>query len=597
MIISVRKICAGVALVPLTLSFAAGATPRAIFSLEDINPFKSECTENQYKAAGMCWPKGKVFGLPDVPALGQIVPKEIKTLVDTLGVVPNVVPLAGAFLVTAETPDKQIKVLKDVTGDVISHVSEPGRSLLTTIQKGAGNAVASYEKGWRDISEQAKRSFADTVEAGEAVGRYTERQLKDTVAGLNRAEERVREGKFVDAMWGLAVEPLQATEKNFAAATQESQVIAAAAQSAAATYGGPAGASAYAAWSTYRTTGDADLALRAGILSAVTSQTGSMTPKVTDSVLKKAALAGAAGGIAVAAAGGDEKAITEAFLKSGGNVLVQAGTDKMKKEFPNAAEKIKEYSPKAAEAAQAVQCISARDLDCVSRIPYAQKQGKFLMENGEVKLGEKVKDATEYLGKWSKLPEKSELAKKYAFITDVSKLEDLEAIPLMDNEWVLTWTLGASETLKDNVPAVVLTYVGSNKPFISRVTYGDKDTIIPGTRPKSQLTSAELASAVRIHRGDDVVSFVPVDGEMRPTYRYSASLNLSSKDASAIKSVHYFFDADTFINPKLGTQNGDLFMTSWVGWGCAYKARVIATLTDGKKITGHFDMCTVASTY
>lgn len=572
-------------LFPILLSFSAGATALAVLDLNDLNPFKAECSENQYRWNGLCLPKGGVFGLPNVPTFDQIIPEQIKPFVQTLGVVPNVVPLAGAFLVTAETPDKGIQVLKEATGETISAITEPGKSLLTTIQKGVENAAAAYEKGWRDTTEQAKRSFADAVEAGEAVARYTGRQLKDLEVAGGNAIRRAQEGKVVDAMWGLAVEPLQATEKNFVIATQESQVIAAAAQSAAATYGGPAGAAAYAAWTTYRTTGDADLALRAGILSAITSQTGSMTETPTNNVLRKAALAGAAGGIAVAAAGGDEQAITQAFLKSGGTVLVQAGSNK-----------IKGYSPKAAEAAQAVQCISARDLDCVSRIPYVQKQGKLQIENGKAKLGDKIQDANEYLGKWSQLSEKSELARKYAFITKVSKLKDMEAIPLMGNKWILTWTLGDSETLKANAPSVVLTYVGSNKPFISRVTYGDKNTIIPGTRPKSEVTAEKLASAAKIRSGDDVVSYVPVDGEMRPTYRYTAWLGLTPKDADAIKAVHYFFDAETFKNPKLGAENGDRFEASWIGWGCAYKARVVATLTDGQKVTGHFNMCAAEGT-
>src|ERR1700757_2916104 len=108
-------------------------------------------------------------------------------------------------------------------------------------------------------------------------------------------------------MWGLATEPAQSGEENFAKATQESEVINAAAGSAAAVYGGPAGAAAYAAWSTYRRTGNADMALRAGILAGGTSQLGSSVAKMpagtTGEIIKKAAVAGAAGGISVAAAG------------------------------------------------------------------------------------------------------------------------------------------------------------------------------------------------------------------------------------------------------------------------------------------------------
>ncbi len=136
--------------------------------------------------------------------------------------------------------------------------------------------------------------------------------------------------KSVDAMWGLGTEPAKSGEANFFKATQESKVVNAAAAIAATAYGGPAGAAAYAAWSTYRQTGNADMALRAGLLAAVTSEVGSavaqMPAGTTGEIIKKAAMAGAAGGISVAAAGGDEQAIKDGFLKSAGNVLIQGGS-------------------------------------------------------------------------------------------------------------------------------------------------------------------------------------------------------------------------------------------------------------------------------
>jgi hypothetical protein len=54
-----------------------------------------------------------------------------------------------------------------------------------------------------------------------------------------------------------------------------------------------------------------------------------MPSSTAGDILKKAALAGAAGGISVAAAGGDEKDIKDGFLKSGGAVLIQGGTEKL----------------------------------------------------------------------------------------------------------------------------------------------------------------------------------------------------------------------------------------------------------------------------
>lgn len=514
--------------------------------------------------------------------LGFFVPNDVKALVTVLGgEVKSIERLDGATLISIVSPDASILVLKEKSGDIFTNIQKAGDDVLTTVKKANSDVAAAYFKGWIDASEQAKESFADAVEAGEATYRYAERQIRELDKTANNAAERVREGKYVDAMWGLAVEPVQGTERNFAEATQESKVIAAAAQSAAATYGGPAGAAAYASWSTYRTTGDANLALRAGILSAVTSQGGSLTNgQATDSLIKKAALAGAAGGIAVAAAGGDEDAITEGFLKSGSAVLVQAGSDA-----------VKGYAPDLADAAKSIQCISARDLDCVSRNGYVNDaKGKILTDSNGKPLLRKF-DSQGYLGKWTGLKKQSDEWKRHEYIAKLSKLKDMEAIPLMNNQWVLTWTIGTGRESKHNDPAVVLTYVGPDAPFFSKVTYG-KSNLINTQQPLiKSVTSKSLSQAVRIRRGNKVISKTEVNGEMLDTYDYFASLALPTAEANSIKSVKYYFEAPTFVNPKLGVHRDGAFEARWLGWGCAYKARVVATTLAGKKVTGHFDMC------
>lgn len=260
---------------------------------------------------------------------------------------------------------------------------------------------------------------------------------------------------------------------------------------------------------------------------------------------------------------------------------MQGGTDKIKGYLPN--------------ASRTAQCISARDIDCVSRIPFVQRQGKLLYKHGKVLLGPRIDDVNTYFGKWSQLSEENGLAKKYSFIAKVSKLKDMEAIPLMDNAWVLTWTLGRSKAVDAVEPAVVLTHVGANKPFIFRASYGDRHTLLAGKRPGSDLSAKQLERAVRIHSGDEIISHITAYGETWPTYRYSAWLELDARDAAAIKAVHYIFDDETFKNPKRGTENGDRFQTSWIGWGCAYQAHVVAILVDGSRVTGHFDMCEIES--
>ena len=365
-----------------------------------------------------------------------------------------------------------VKTLQKAGGDTVATLQKAGGDTINTFVKAGKDATATYVKAWKDTAEQTKRSFGDVVDAATAATNFTINQLKSYQDSLGNAEKRVREGKVVDAMWGLSIEPMQSSEANFAKATQDSSLIATAAASAAAVYGGPAGAAAYASWATYRATGNADQALRAGLLAAVTAQGGSsvsaMPSGTMGEALRKSAMAGAAGGIAVAAAGGDERAITDGFLKSAGAVLVQAGNDKFKA-----------YSPKAKDAWDTVQCISAKDLDCVSKTTWAKDaKGRILTDaNGKPRIDPAKLDPQDYVGQWSGLDPNSVEGKQNAIMARISQLPKVEAIPLMKNKWVLSWTIGKTQAINYGQPTVVLTYVGENPPFISDVEYGRGDAM------------------------------------------------------------------------------------------------------------------------
>lgn len=409
--------------------------------------------------------------LPSTPVpLPPPLQKEVDKTVE--GATHTVEDLGNATLTTLKKAGGDtVSTLQKAGGDTITTFQKAGDDSLRTVTKAAGDATATYIKAWRDTGEQTVRSFKDATDAGNAALRFTKNQLDGQRNAFASAERRLRDGKIVDAMWGLGTEPLQSSEKNFAQATQESEVINTAAASAAAVYGGPGGAAAYASWATYRRTGDADLAFRAGILAAATAQMGSSVAKMpagtTGEIIKKAAVAGAAGGISVAAAGGDEQAIKEGFLKSAGAVLIQGGSNKLK-----------EYSPNTKDALDTVQCISARDVDCLSNTTWARDaKGKILYDkNGKPRIDVSKYDPKTYIAKWTGIDPNSLEGKKNAFVTKVSKLPGADSIPLLNNRWVLTWTLGKDQNLERNKPTVVLTYVGNNPPFISKVEYGREES-------------------------------------------------------------------------------------------------------------------------
>jgi outer membrane protein OmpA-like peptidoglycan-associated protein len=418
---------------------------------------------------GTSSPDSPIAGLSPIP-----LPEPVRAEIDKLGKgASNTLEKLGNDALTTfkNAGGDTVRTLQKAGGDTFATIQKAGDDLSITTYKAAGDATATYVKGWRDIGEQGKRSFRDAIDAAQATVHYYENQAKADLNAIDNAKKRLSEGKVVDSLWGLAVEPLQSNEKNFAKATQESAVINAAAGSAAAVYGGPAGAAAYAAWSTYRRTGNADMAFRAGILAAATSQmgtsVGTMPAGTTGEILKKAAVAGAAGGISVAAAGGDEHAITDAFLKSAGAVLIQGGTDKL-----NA------YSPEAKDAYDTVQCISARDVDCLSNTAWAKDAtGKILYDHGKPKIDISKFDPKQYIGKWTQLDPQSAEGKENAFIAQISKITQVPELPkteaiILKNQWVLTWTLGTEKEI-GHTPTVALTYAGEDAPFKSLVEYGE----------------------------------------------------------------------------------------------------------------------------
>ena len=386
---------------------------------------------------------------------------------------------------------KSTEALRKANGDIISRIDQASRDGFKTSSKNAQGLVSLGERGWKKSSGQTRKDFKELTNAARAAERFQKRQNKADQDLLGKGSRKLLKGAPIGELWQTAVDHTHASDDNLAKATQESALLAAVAQAAATFYGGPAGAAAYAAWSTYHATGDANLAFRAGIIAALSNQAGAsvstMPTGTMSEVLKKAALAGSMGGIATAAAGGDEKAVKEAFLRSAGNVLIQAGNSKLT-----------QYSPTAKNAVDTVQCVSARDVDCLSRTRWAKDaQGKLeKLANGSPYVA-KLKSAQEQAAAWSAYAKGSVEEQKAKYLTPLSKIPQTDAIPLFNNRWVLTSTLGTKATPEEGVPTVVLTYVGPDAPVYSKTTYnvpGEKPFTVgsaPPTREHSGLSSAQ----------------------------------------------------------------------------------------------------------
>lgn len=408
---------------------------------------------------------GGMPGLNQLPLPAEIrerlanLPKDAQVTMEKLG--------QDTLATVTKAGSDTVQSLTRANKDFVTTIEKAGKDSTATVVKGYNDTVTTHVKAWNDTTAEYRRNFDDAVEAAQASARYVQRQAQAQVDTLQSADKRIREGKAVDAMWGAAVEPLQGSERNAFHATQESKVINAAAATAAATYGGPGGAAAYAAWSTYRATGDANMAFRAGLIAGASSQLGGSAAKMpagtAGQIIKKAVVAGAAGGVAVAAAGGDDQAIQEGFIKAGGAVLIQGANTKLQK-----------YSPKAKDAVDTLQCISARDIDCVSKTTWAKDaKGKLLLDkNGKFSEYQKKLDPQQHIGKFSKFVPNTPEGKVADVYRKISKLPKSDVIPLIKNRWVLTTSLDKDPTIPYGVPKVVLTEIGPDAPFVSTVTYG-----------------------------------------------------------------------------------------------------------------------------
>lgn len=337
---------------------------------------------------------------------------------------------------------------KKAVSDTVNTGKKAIDDILSNAQKAVDDVVWNYVKGANDI-----------VDAGKAAGRFIEHQVQGAKESLSDAEKRAREGKIVDAAWHLWTDPYKNQEEGAAKAAQESALINAAGQTAASFYGGPGGAAAYAAWYTYRATNDLDMAIRVGVITGVTSagyaNTAAMPTGSVGEVAKKALVTGAMGGVAVAAGGGDDAAVRDAFLKSGGMVVVQSGQSYVTKKY---------VDPAVAKAD--AYCISAVGSRCSIVLPKLQRdaQGNVVVdENGRPKFDASVTlPERAQIGSWQ---QKVEAAGQDA----IKKVPGADQIFTKDNQWAISWDKNAFTNQSASTPAVVFTYTGPGSPFDEKV--------------------------------------------------------------------------------------------------------------------------------
>ena len=331
---------------------------------------------------------------------------------------------------------------------------------------------------------QVKNAGPDTgraalVDAGPAIAQYVERQAKGAENNLSKAEKRVREGKVVDALWHLATEPMP-NDAGFAG--QESDYLNAVGQNAANSPGGLGGAAAYAAWYTYRHTGNADLAFRVGVLSAATSQAfpnnGGMTLDAGGMAARRSAVAGAIGGMALAAAGGDQQAILEAFLRDGGMVLIHDG--------------FKRYIGSklvARSSDEDAYCMSAMGAECpaIAGVYVRDDKGSVVYKEGKPQLApsqQRGNGGGARSAKWND--------ERSVFMQSPSTVQGMNAMTLFHEQWALSWDMRGIRAPTRLAPAILINYAGTGALYYELV----KKTTTAQGHKTAGVRELELVAAV-----------------------------------------------------------------------------------------------------
>jgi hypothetical protein len=289
------------------------------------------------------------------------------------------------------------------------------------------NALTNPAQGVKDAVNTHVKAANDFVDAVRASVRFAERAVRGYREVLSENEKRVREGKVVDAIFSIQVDALRSENENAAQFMQESETARQAAQALASTYGGPAGAAAFAAWYAYNaSTGNVDAALRAGAYTYLVgegyAQVGAMPSGTIDEVVKKAAATAAVRGTAVAAAGGTRDEVLQAMASGGGAIIVQSGQAYVTKEYVDPA---KSKGDAFCMAAEQTSCASAKEW-----------------------IADSKRRLVEYKAKVDEAP---------------------NAILTKDRQWVISWDKEALQREDSKAPGVVLTYIGEGSPFAQQV--------------------------------------------------------------------------------------------------------------------------------
>lgn len=383
-------------------------------------------------------------------------------------------------------------------------------SFIDANKKLVDDVLRNLEKAGKDTQAELGRAGRNIEDLGQASGNYMETIYKGKISNIQTSLNRIADGKAVDALWHLATDDLRLESDASAAAATKSSIINTAGTLAASIYGGPGGAAAYAAWLTYyQSGGNVELALKVGALAGATSWALQSTGKlpVTDAsgnivasdLAKKTALTGAIGGLSVAAAGGDEKAVKDGFIRGGGMVLIQAGYQHVTRHS------LDDESFKASKGKP--YCWST-NYECQQ----PPKEAVRLDSQGKpVGLNQAMLDKTApHVGTMAPSDPNASLSlgsEASNFMKGVSKIPGTNAFAVFHDQWAEDWrpAMDNKAILVGTIaPAAVLTYNGSVAPLLEQVRATSQEEWIAAKNDEKNVASKPLVYL-------DQTNIIPID--------------------------------------------------------------------------------------
>lgn len=382
----------------------------------------------------------------------------------------------GSPKISIPTPENLVKNVITVTEVAIEQAGSTAKNIIITTDVAVHQTGNIVEKASADVVAETGRMPSHIIDVGNATVNYISSYGTSTITTITDAEQRIKQGKLLDAFFHVALAPLQAQDDAAFKATQESGWINSAGAVVASVYGGPGGSASYAAWQTYKLSdNNMELAVRAGIIAGLTNAASGAVSKMEPDLVRNVILGGAIGGLAMAASGAEEKDLILGVILGGGMVLVQ---DAYQMYLGHELDATAPTEPPYCMSLSDPSCVELRDAFTFDKEGYVTGMDptKLNPNRSHVGIQADVETLNKYLngGKLSieeiaKFNEVSNSLDRSKFMQVVAKGPAFNSMGFFHDKWAIDWKMSSLSTKLTIIPAIALTYIGTGTQLYTSI--------------------------------------------------------------------------------------------------------------------------------